>query len=195
MAKVKKIQVFSSFFLNKQLLVSRSMCKGLVFEKGRIWIKGETPIFVWAEAEQDSCLQVQDIKEWQCWHSPKLAVSHIQSSELEYLDDNSLELTSKAIHSAGPISTLTLTYCAHLMQKPSPFLVLSHTLPCCQVLAQYLSASVKPSLTTSTHKKLTLICTSHHLCPASCLALRRTGSKEGSTLHMRVRKGLSDKGA
>lgn len=88
----------------------------------------------------------------------------------------------------------TLTYCAYLMQKPSSFLVLSHTLPCCQVLAQQLSASVKPSLTTSTHKKLTLLCTSHHLCPASCLALRRTGREEGSTLHM-VRKGLSDKGA
>lgn len=169
------------------------MCKGLVFEKGGIWIKGETPIFIWAEAEQDSCLQVQDIKEWQCWHFPKLAVSHIQRAGIARWQFPRADIQGHS--QCRSYFYTTLTYCAHLMQKPSPFLVLSHTLPCCQVLAQYLSASVKPSLTTSTHKKLTLICTSHHLCPASCLALRRTGSKEGSTLHMMVRKGLSDKGA
>lgn len=40
------------------------------------------------------------------FHTFKVSKTSWGSSELEYLDDNSLELTSKAIHSAGPISTL-----------------------------------------------------------------------------------------
>lgn len=40
------------------------------------------------------------------FHTFEVSKTSRGSSEPEYLDDNSLELTSKAIHSAGAISTL-----------------------------------------------------------------------------------------